>query len=83
MLQVTVRFFARYAELAGCDSTAVQVSDSSATVADVLARVRETIPGARALPARPLAALNLRQVKLTTPVRDGDEVALLPPLSGG
>ena len=80
MPHVTVRFFARYAELAGCDSTAVQVSDSSATVADVLARVRETVPGARDLPARPLAALNLRQVKLTTPVKDGDEVALLPPL---
>ena len=40
MALVTVRFFARYAELAGCDSAAVSVSSSSATVADVLARVR-------------------------------------------
>jgi molybdopterin synthase sulfur carrier subunit len=83
MAQVTVRFFARYAELTGCESAAVRVSDNSATVQDVLERVRETVPGARSLPARPLAALNLRQVKLDAPVSDGDEVALLPPLAGG
>ena len=82
MPNVTVRFFARYAELAGCESTAVAVP-RAATVNDVLARVRETLPGARALPPRPLAALNQRQVKLDALVNDGDEVALLPPLSGG
>lgn len=83
MANVTVRFFARYADLAGCESAAVLVSGNSATVRDVLERVRETVPGAQALPARPLTALNLRQVKLDARVRDGDEVALLPPLSGG
>jgi molybdopterin converting factor small subunit len=82
MANVTVRFFARYAELTGCESAAVAVS-ATATVSDVLERVRETVPGARALPPRPLAALNLRQVKLDAHVSDGDEVALLPPLSGG
>jgi molybdopterin converting factor small subunit len=82
MPNVTVRFFARYAELAGCESAAVLVS-GTATVGDVLQRVRDTVPGAQALPARPLTALNLRQVKLDARVHDGDEVALLPPLSGG
>jgi molybdopterin converting factor small subunit len=82
MANVTVRFFARYAELTGCESTAVPIAER-ATVGDVLARVRETVPGAQALPPRPLAALNQRQVKLDTPVNDGDEVALLPPLAGG
>jgi len=82
MANVTVLFFARYAELAGCASAAVAVP-SPATVADVLRRVRETVPGARALPERPLAAVNLRQVKLTAAVADGDEVALLPPVAGG
>ncbi|HXM37328.1 MAG TPA: MoaD/ThiS family protein [Gemmatimonadales bacterium] len=82
MANVTVRFFARYAELAGCESAAVAVP-ASATVEDVLRRVREAVPGAQALPARPLTALNLRQVKLDARVQDGDELALLPPLSGG
>ena len=82
MSKVSVRFFARYAELAGCTWSAVTVA-SPATVADVIARVREVFPGTRDLPDRPLAALNQRQAKLETPVSDGDEVALLPPLSGG
>jgi molybdopterin converting factor small subunit len=82
MPNVTVHFFARYAELTGCESAAVAVP-AAATVRDVLRRVRETIPGAQTLPARPLAAINLRQVKLDARVLDGDEVALLPPLSGG
>ncbi len=83
MARVTVRFFARYAELTGCETAAVLVPGSSATVGDVLTRVRETVPGARSLPPRLLAALNLRQVKHDAIVKDGDEVALLPPLSGG
>ncbi len=83
MPNVTVRFFARYAELAGRDFATVVVPGTSATVADVLELVRESIPGARELPPRPLAAVNLRQVKLDARVQDGDEVALLPPLSGG
>jgi molybdopterin converting factor small subunit len=82
MPHVTVRFFALYAELAGRETTRIAVP-ASATVSDVLAQVRESVPGARALPARPLAAVNLRQVKLDARVKDGDEVALLPPLSGG
>jgi molybdopterin converting factor small subunit len=82
MGKIAVRFFARYAELAGCSASAVTV-DTPATVADVIARVREVFPGTQALPPKPLAALNQRQAKLETPVRDGDEVALLPPLSGG
>jgi molybdopterin converting factor small subunit len=83
MANVTVRFFARYAELAGCESAAVRVSGNSATVGDVIARIREVFPGTRGLPARPLAALNQRQVHLDARVSDGDEVALLPPLAGG
>ncbi len=82
MGKVSVRFFARYAELAGCTSSAVNVL-TPATVADVIARIREVFPGTQALPPKPLAALNLRQVKLDQLVSDGDEVALLPPLSGG
>ena len=82
MGKISVRFFARYAELAGCSSSAVNV-ETPTTVAAVIARVREIFPGTQALPPRPLAALNQRQAKLDTPVNEGDEVALLPPLSGG
>jgi molybdopterin converting factor small subunit len=79
---VRVRFFASYAELAGCETAAVELA-FPATVGDVVRRVRELLPGTRALPPRPLAAVNLRHVKLEAPVAAGDEVALLPPLAGG
>ena len=79
---VRVRFFARYAELVGRSEAAVSVP-LPATVGDVLRRVRDDLPGAQALPERPLAAVNLKHAKLDATVRDGDEVALLPPIAGG
>jgi len=79
---VRVRFFARYAELAGRSEGTVTIP-LPATVSDVMKQVRDAWPGASALPAQPLAALNLRHVRLDAPVSDGDELALLPPLAGG
>ena len=81
-ITVRVRFFARYAELVGCSEAAVSLSPP-ATVEDVVRRVREDLPGARALPERPLAAVNMKHVKLEARVQSGDEVALLPPIAGG
>ena len=82
MGRVRVKFFARYAELVGQDELQLAVP-LPATVADVVRRARPEIPGAGAIPERPLAALNLRHVQLDAQVADGDEVALLPPLAGG
>lgn len=82
MGRVRVKFFARYAELVGQDELQLAVP-LPATVADVVRRARTEIPGAGAIPERPLAALNLRHVQLDAQVADGDEVALLPPLAGG
>jgi len=45
--------------------------------------VRQLFPGTQVMRPRPLAALNRRQVKLEATVNEGDEVALLPPISGG
>jgi molybdopterin synthase catalytic subunit len=79
---LTVQFFARYAELVGTESTTVTLG-APATVAHVLGVVRSQFPGARRLPDRPLCALNLAQVDLSTPVSSGDQLALLPPVAGG
>jgi len=79
---IRVRFFARYAELVGRSETAVRVP-LPATVGDVVRRVRTELPGGRDIPERPLAAVNLKHAKLDASVRDGDEVALLPPIAGG
>ena len=82
MAKISVRFFARYAELAGCTWSHVNL-ETPTTVADVIARVREVFPGTHALPPRPLVALNKRQVKLDAVVNEGDDIALLPPFAGG
>jgi molybdopterin converting factor small subunit len=79
---VRVRFFARYAELAGRSEGTLTVP-LPATVSEVMQRIRDEWPGASALPVQPLAALNLRHVRLDARVADGDELAFLPPLAGG
>lgn len=81
-LRVTVRLFARYAEALGTDRVEVSLP-SPATVADVLRTLRAEVPAAAALPARPLCAIDLDHVLPSTPVTDGAELALLPPLAGG
>jgi molybdopterin converting factor small subunit len=80
---VTVRvlLFASYAEVLGLDATEL-VLDSPATVADVLQRLRSLAGGDR-LPPKPLCALNLSQVGPEASLTSGDELAILPPLSGG
>jgi len=79
---LTVQFLARYAELVGAESTTITLR-APATVAHVLGAVRSRFPGARQIPVRPLCALNLAQADLSTPVSNGDELALLPPVAGG
>ena len=80
---VTIRvlLFASYAELLGSDSLEI-VLDIPARVRDAVERLR-ALPGAERLPAKPLCAVNLTQVTPDTPLRPGDELAILPPLSGG
>ncbi len=74
--------FARYAEVVGVDACDLVLS-ASATVADALAELRLRYPTAGVLPIRPLCARNHSQVAMEDEVRDGDELALLPPLAGG
>lgn len=81
-MNVRVLLFAGYADLAGRESVNLTLR-APATVADVLSDLRRVLPGAAALPDRPLVAVNLVHARLDTTVADGDELALLPPLAGG
>ena len=80
-MTVTVLLFASYAEALGASSLAVEVP-GDATVADVIMNVR-ALPGADRLPAAPLVAVNQQYADVYALVRDGDEVALIPPVAGG
>ena len=80
---VTIRvlLFASYAELLGSDALEIML-ENPARVSDALERLR-AFPGGDRLPPKPLCALNLSQVEPDTVLCVGDELAILPPLSGG
>ncbi|UCD23648.1 MAG: MoaD/ThiS family protein [Gemmatimonadota bacterium] len=82
IIQIRCSLFARYAELAGCDSITVDVPEG-ATVEAAVAAVRERMPNGEQLPDRPMVAVNLEHAMPGTKLRQGDELALLPPLAGG
>lgn len=79
-MRITTLFFATYREMAGTETMEITLPPGS-TAGDLVARLRAT--GLNALPAEPAMAVNEEYAPLGTPLQDGDEVALLPPVAGG
>lgn len=73
---ITVKAFARYRALLGFSELAVPAAP---TLGDLLLLDPRLAP----LPAEALLAVNQSFADRATPLRDGDEVALMPPVSGG
>lgn len=81
-MRVTVEFFARLRELAGCRDEAQDVPEG-ATVGDVWMRSIAAHAALGAMAGRVAAAVNAEFATMETVVDDGDEIAFLPPVSGG
>ena len=81
-MPVTVRLFARLREIAGAEELARPVAPG-ATVADVWQALVADWSGLAPYAASLSCAVNAEYARMTTPVRDGDEIAFLPPVSGG
>jgi len=84
-MRVKVRVFARLRELAGRGDWDDDVDDQGghASAATVwLAAVRRH-PALEPFGGAISCAVNARFARMTTTVHDGDEVAFLPPVSGG
>lgn len=79
-MKVTVLVFASYAEALGRESLDLDLP-AGATVTSCVEAVRR-LAGERVPPA-PLVALNRRYAQADTPLTEGDEVALIPPVAGG
>ena len=75
-------YFAILRERFGRDSEQVELREP-ATVADLLAWVRERQPAFPPLERRVQVAVNRQVVPASHGLADGDEVALIPPVSGG
>ncbi len=81
-MRVTVRLFARLRDLAGAGELAREVPDG-ATVAAVWTQLTREWPDMHAYEKSISCAVNADYAKFATAVSDGDEVAFLPPVSGG
>jgi molybdopterin converting factor subunit 1 len=81
-MRVTVRLFARLRDLAGSGELARDVGEP-ATVGSVWQALIEDVPALRAYERTMSVAVNADYAKMSAPVHDGDEVAFLPPVSGG
>ena len=81
-MRVQARFFAAYRELTGASHTEVDLPQG-ATVADLIDALRARGPSFSALPPKPAVAVNLEYAPADTALRDGDEVAFIPPVAGG
>lgn len=76
-MSITVRFFASIRERLGKEQDIIE-SKGITCAADVWNRAAK-IP----LPANTLVAVNMEYARPDQPVRDGDEVAFFPPVTGG
>ena len=74
---IRLRAFARYREKLGFEELELELPEPP-TLAALLAH-----PRLRELPADALLAVNQAFAKPGAALRDGDEVALMPPVSGG
>lgn len=85
-MKVRVLYFAGLREAVGIASEAVEVPPEKATVAglrELLMARGEPYAGAMANGRRLRAAVNQELSAPEDPVREGDEVAFFPPVTGG
>jgi molybdopterin converting factor subunit 1 len=75
-------FFATYRDMAGHDELAVELPQG-ARVADLVGSLRARGGGLARLPESPVVAINMDYAPLAAELRDGDEVAFIPPVAGG
>ncbi|MEN8260098.1 MAG: molybdopterin converting factor subunit 1 [Pseudomonadota bacterium] len=77
-MSIRVRYFASLRERVGRGEDEIE-AEGVATVADVWTRLNQDLK----LPENVLFAVNMDYAGADAPVRDGDEVAFFPPVTGG
>jgi molybdopterin converting factor subunit 1 len=81
-MRVTIRLFARLRDLAGSGELVREVS-APATVQTVWKELVAEMPGLSDYERTMSVAVNADYARMSAPVGEGDEVAFLPPVSGG
>ena len=81
-MRVKVRLFARLREIAGAPEFEREVA-GTATLGGVWDQLAREYPDMAPYRGSISAAVNAEYARMDTPLSDGDEVAFLPPVSGG
>ena len=81
-MRVTVRLFARLRDIAGAPELARDIAPG-ATIGSVWRELAREFPDLAAYERSISTAVNADYARMDHAVRDGDEVAFLPPVSGG
>jgi MoaE-MoaD fusion protein len=82
VIHVRVKLFAILRERANTSELDLELPDG-ATIANAAGVLSEKLPAIQPFLPRIAYALNESYVKPDAPLRDGDELALIPPVSGG
>ena len=84
-MRVTVRLFARLRDIAGAAEMGREIPDipAGATIRTVWTQLTGEFPDLAAYERSMSSALNADYARMDAEVHDGDEVAFLPPVSGG
>ena len=81
-IRVKVLFFGRLKEIVGRAEDSVDLADG-APIEELFARYADRDPELARFRASLVASRNQEFAAWTTPLQSGDEVAFLPPVSGG
>jgi molybdopterin converting factor subunit 1 len=81
-VRVTIRLFARLREIAGTGELVLDLA-APATIGAVWAELASRYGDLAPYGASVSAARNLEYARMDTAVSEGDEIAFLPPVSGG
>ena len=82
LIKVTIKLFAAYQEAYGLSELELEVPVGT-TVGMVGDRLRDQHSSLQALAPKTRYGINLEFVPVDTIVQDGDEIVLIPPVSGG
>ena len=77
-MAITVKFFAGLRESLNRSDASIEVSESL-NARSVWSQATDNAP----MPENTLCAINMEHLELDHPVKDGDEVAFFPPVTGG
>jgi len=81
-MSIRILFFATIADVTGRREMELE-APAHADVASIYARLAQQFPGLESRRTSVLCAVNFEFARPDSPVRDGDEVAFFPPVSGG